>query len=560
MNQPEPHGRSFSALIGDIEAGRIKIPQFQRDFVWTREKSAKLIDSILRGYPIGTFILWKTKEQLRTVRNIGNAQLPDTPSGDYAQQVLDGQQRLTSLYASVKGLTVERNGVEESYADIFVDLEASDERDLVVTDVHGRPEMSYIRVMELVKADLKFLTGFPPMYYEKLSLYRDRLQSYSFSVILVTEAPIDMATEIFTRINVTGKPLSVFEIMVAKTFDPDRDFDLAERYDALIEDLAGINYGTIPSAVVLQTVAAILAKDVRKKVILGLNRSAFIDVWPKAVDALERAVEYFRNTYRIPVSNLLPYPGLLIPFSYYFHHHPDKPTGEQKDYLKDFFWRVALTGRYSGTTETSIGQDLRSVDEILGNKLPNLDFGVDPSPAFIRNHGFFNAGRSFIKAILCLLAYREPKSFLDDALVRIDNDWLKQANSRNYHHFFPKAFLTRKRYPYPLINHVGNITIVDDFLNKREIRDKAPSVYMARFRKKNPNLPQTMRTHLINLENSGIWEDDYERFLKMRCRLISDELKKRIILRTIDKPGQAQVIDIVEEVEPEEEAVQQESV
>src|SRR5438105_8055424 len=127
MNQPEPQGRPFSTLIGDIEAGRIKIPQFQRDFVWTRDKSAKLIDSILKGYPIGTFILWKTKEQLRTIRNIGNAQLPDTPPGDYVQQVLDGQQRLTSLYACVKGLKVSRADAEENFADIFVDLEASDE-------------------------------------------------------------------------------------------------------------------------------------------------------------------------------------------------------------------------------------------------------------------------------------------------------------------------------------------------------------------------------------------------------------------------------------------------
>lgn len=77
MNQPEPQGRPFSTLISDIETGRIKIPQFQRDFVWTKDKSAKLLDSIIRGFPIGTFILWKTKEQLRTVRNIGNAELPE---------------------------------------------------------------------------------------------------------------------------------------------------------------------------------------------------------------------------------------------------------------------------------------------------------------------------------------------------------------------------------------------------------------------------------------------------------------------------------------------------
>lgn len=553
MNQPEPQGRPFSTLINDIENGRIKIPQFQRDFVWTRDKSAKLIDSILKGYPIGTFILWKTKEQLRTVRNIGNANLPETPAGDYAQQVLDGQQRLTSLYASVKGLTVRREGVDEDFRDLFVDLDAATEGNLVLTEVDGRSDKSYVRVVELVTAGLTFLTSFEAKYHAKLESYKTRLQTYSFSVILVTDAPIDVATEIFTRINVTGKPLSVFEIMVAKTFDQARGFDLAEQYDLLIENLTEVDYGTIPSAVVLQTVAALLAKDVRRKVILGLNRAPFIDIWPKAVDALERAVDYFRSFYRIPVSNLLPYPGLLIPFSYFFFHHPDKPTGKQKDYLQDFFWRVALTGRYSGTTETSIGQDLHSIDEILAGKLPSLNFGVDPSPEFIRSNGYFNTGRSFIKAILCLLAHQQPKSFIDDSVVHINNDWLKQANSKNYHHFFPKAFLKKKGIDGWLINHVANITIVDDFLNKREIRDKAPSTYMAKFQKKNPDLVKTMKTHLIKLDKSGIWEDDYDRFLDMRCKLISDELKKRIIVREIDQGGQTHVSELFEEAEVTEE-------
>jgi hypothetical protein len=381
----------------------------------------------------------------------------------------------------------------------------------------------------------------------RLKTYQKTLQSYSFSVILVTDAPIDVATEIFTRINVSGKPLSVFEIMVAKTFDKGRDFDLAEKYDELVEELAEINYGTVPSAVVLQAVAAILTKEVRKKEILALDRKNFIDVWPKAADALGAAAEYFRNSYRIPVSNLLPYPSLLVPFSYYFYYHPDRPTGQTKEYLQDFFWRVALTARYSGPTETNIGQDIRRIDAILSGKLPAYDFGVDTSPEFIRQNGYFNAGRSFIKAILCLYAYQEPKSFIDDSVVRISNDWLKQANSKNYHHFFPKAFLRRETDTQDwLVNHIANITIVDDFLNKRQIRDKAPSIYMRQFENKNSNLAKTMRTHLIRLDQSGIWEDDYEEFVEMRCRMISSELQRRIIPCESDKAGQATVSEPTE--------------
>ena len=109
MNQPDPQSWGFDKVMWGIESGTLKIPQFQRDFVWPREKSAKLIDSILKGFPIGTFILWKTREQLRFVKEIGGQALPPTPKGDYSEQVLDGQQRLTSLYAACKGLAVTRD-------------------------------------------------------------------------------------------------------------------------------------------------------------------------------------------------------------------------------------------------------------------------------------------------------------------------------------------------------------------------------------------------------------------------------------------------------------------
>jgi uncharacterized protein with ParB-like and HNH nuclease domain len=97
--QPENHNKKYEALFLDIDLGRIKIPQFQRDFVWGKEQTAKLVDSILKGYPIGTFIFWKTREELRSYRNVGNFKLPVTPKGDFAEYVLDGQQRITSLYA-----------------------------------------------------------------------------------------------------------------------------------------------------------------------------------------------------------------------------------------------------------------------------------------------------------------------------------------------------------------------------------------------------------------------------------------------------------------------------
>jgi uncharacterized protein with ParB-like and HNH nuclease domain len=84
MKQPENQSKTYASVFAQIDDGYIKIPQFQREFVWNKEQTAKLIDSIIKGFPIGTFIFWKTREELRHIRNVGNAKLPSIPKGDAA--------------------------------------------------------------------------------------------------------------------------------------------------------------------------------------------------------------------------------------------------------------------------------------------------------------------------------------------------------------------------------------------------------------------------------------------------------------------------------------------
>ena len=350
------------------------------------------------------------------------------------------------------------------------------------------------------------------------------------------------------RINVGGMQLTLFEIMVAKTYDEAREFDLSQKFDELVERLLPVNYETISDANILHLISLILKKECKKQAILKIGRKEFIDTWPSAISALEQAVEYFRNRYGISVSALLPYNALLVPFSYYFFKHPDNPNATQRKYLEDFFWRVSLGGRYSSSVESKLAQDIRRIDQILNEVSPEYDWGIDISPNFILENGWFNAGRSFVKAILCLYAHRAPKSFKDNSIVNISNNWLKQANSKNYHHFFPKAFLSKKNEEDWRINNVINITIVDDYLNKRDIGTKSPSRYMKGFAKENDEIVDSMKTHFIeDLDKFGIWSDDYDSFLDMRSKAISRELKKRVVAREIDRQGQVSSASDIEE-------------
>lgn len=539
MNLPEPQSLTFSSLISQIENGTVKIPQFQRAFVWTRQQSARLIDSIIKGYPIGTFILWRTQERLRSIRDIGGIKLPTPGTGEPISYVLDGQQRMTSLFVSLKALQVELDDGVRDYAQMYIDLLGDYDEELVQledTDLDGK---RFILLSHLLKGDFQYLASFPARQQEKLKLYKQRIESYQFSIIQVRDAPIDVATEIFTRLNIGGRALSVFEIMVAKTYDHELKFDLLERVTAIEDRLVESDFGEIPHSTILQAAAACLARDVSTKAILRLPKREFIQSWPRIERALFTAVDHLRDTYSISVSRLLPFPALVAGFTYFFYHREqERPTAEQRPLLKDFFWRVSLSGRYSQSMESHLTSDLKKIDQFIEGCSAKYDWPVDVSPEFIEQNGYFNSGRSFIKGLLCLLASKAPQSFDSGNPVRLRNDWLQRANSKNYHHFFPRAYMANNTQEEDFyVNHVANITFVDDYLNKRVIRAKPPSSYLKQFQKENPDvdLGKVLKTHLIDLEPDKVLTDDFDTFFYNRIKAMSRELKKHLIPQEIDR-------------------------
>ena len=224
--QPENQSKKYETLFVDIDEGRVKIPQFQRNFVWDKQKTAKLIDSLIKGFPIGTFIFWKTKEELRCVKNVGNAQLPATPRGDLTSYVLDGQQRITSLYAVKKGLVITKDGKEVDYKDICIDISLDINTEDEVVGIEPSSLYPSVSIYEVLNGNIiDFLDRFSREEVQKIEVYQKRLIGYDFSTIVINNYPIDIACEVFTRINTGGEELTLFEIMVAKTYDQDRDFD-----------------------------------------------------------------------------------------------------------------------------------------------------------------------------------------------------------------------------------------------------------------------------------------------------------------------------------------------
>ena len=536
--QPKPDSKKYTDLISEIEKGLIKIPKFQRNFVWSLDKTAKLLDSILKGYPIGTFILWETNERLNDIKNIGNLELPTIPDGVKVQYVLDGQQRITSLYAAFLGAQIQKEGEKKitNYGDIFVDLEGDIENndDQIVSS--EEPERIHISLNEILNFNdnlLEIKEKYSDEHFKKIHYYSQSFSTYDFSTIVLRKEDIDSAIEVFTRINTGGQTLTLFEIMSAKTYDESQNFDMEDKFQKLMEELTERKYNSISSSVILSILSLILSKnkECKRKTILQLEKQKIIDNWDDVISALKESIDYFRSVYRIPVSAILPYDSLLVPFAYFFYFQKEKPKGKQIKYLEELFWRVSLSFRYSSSTESKLAQDIRRIDEILKDERPNYDDVKIylNSPNDLIDFGF-SAGSSYCKAILCLLAYHEPKDFQNNGRVILDNSWLKVANSRNYHHFFPKAYLKKNNVGNE--NSVVNISLVSADLNKRKIKAKAPSIYIQDFLDENDELPTTLKSHLISdLYDFGIKSDDYLVFLEKRANVIFKELEDRINLR-----------------------------
>jgi len=537
--QPKPDSKKYTDLISEIQKGQIKVPKFQRNFVWSLDKTAKLLDSILKGYPIGTFILWETNERLNDIKNIGNLELPTIPDDIKVQYVLDGQQRITSLYAAYLGAKIQKEGEKKitNYAEIYVDLDGDVENNDNQLVISEKPEEGvFITLHEVLNFNdnlLEIKEKYTDEQFKRIHQYSQTFSTYDFSTIVLRKEDIDSAIEVFTRINTGGQTLTLFEIMSAKTYDEEQDFDMEDRFQKLLKELEERKYDTISSSVILSVIALILSKnkECKRKVILQLDKQAIIDIWDDVISSLKESVDYFRSVYRIPVSAILPYDSLLVPFAYFFYFQKEKPKGEQIKFLEEFFWRMSLSFRYSSSTESKLAQDIKRIDEILKGNRPNYeDVKVYlSSPKDLIETGF-SAGSSYCKAILCLLAYHEPKDFQDNGKVILDNSWLKVANSKNYHHFFPKAYLRKNNIGNE--NSLVNITLVSADLNKRKIKAKAPSIYIQDFLDENEELPTSIKSHLIeDLDNFGVKSDDYLVFLEKRANAIFRELKKRIELK-----------------------------
>ena len=359
---------TLSNLMAAVANGDYRIPQFQREFVWKKPKTIELFDSIYREFPIGSFFLWKAgRDNNRLFRHVVGLDVPPAGKHDDISFILDGQQRITSLYVTLKGLTVN----EVDYSKIVFDLqdekfghrEPDNRRYVAVCEIWGSNAMTISRQL-----DPKFQPAFDQCW--------KRLQTYPVSLVEVRDKDLPAVCKIFQRINQGGQRLDRFDLIAAMTFTP--TFDIRQKFKSdVIALLEEKHFGKIAPAVMTQLMALLKDGQCTERHEFSLTATDIEGLWNNSVDAVLLAADTLRKNMGVMNSGYLPYAPMLTLLAYYFVKSGKRSlSASHLAWVRHWFWRSCFGLRYGSGGPTRMGQDKILFDKLIAGNEPQLDVSV----------------------------------------------------------------------------------------------------------------------------------------------------------------------------------------
>jgi hypothetical protein len=318
--------------------------------------------------------------------------------------------------------------------------------------------------------------------------------------------------------------------MVAKTYH--RDFNLRNSLEEINSDLDRGGFGLMDRTM-LQCFAACLQHGISSDSILK-SADSIQNEWSIITEDLRKVIDFLKNSLCIPNSKFLPYEVMLAPFIFFFYNrHNFSLNPETIQNLKKYFWRVGISDYYIEGQNTKVKNHIHEMHSLSQNSQADV-FGIptdDLSPQKIKDTDF-TVQSAFCKTVLCMLANQKPLNLSNSQPIDLRLNF-STLNNKSVHHIFPKNFIERtfrsernyEKKIKPYKNSLANIALVTIGENTI-IGNRAPSEYFEEFRRANPKFPEALKSHLIgDLDEFGITQDNFIKFLDKRSKLICDSLK-----------------------------------
>ncbi|MBU6414750.1 DUF262 domain-containing protein [Patescibacteria group bacterium] len=455
---------NLKTLISFVERNHVAVPEFQRGYVWKIPQVKKLFDSLIKKYPIGSLVLWQTSQKIDARSIDGNS----IPTQKFL--VLDGQQRLLSLYYLARQKVFSQHQVRDSFHDIC--------------------DTRYSQLIDFDKFFISKNEGKYFLDYDKRTVQEIKFKklfnligsSYMFPVIIISLENYKDAIEIFERINQAGTKIATESIFLSETWTKHTDFEKMLRIwkrtnkESLTRDINTVIFIHV-FALVFQLwrngknnrgvpeidIKALkkIAQAVREEKDAGKNSKIFSD----CIKAVSNAMQYLKREYGIISVSELPSQTLLTVLSIFFYFK-NNPTLKQQAELKKWFWRASLSNRYIGSGyNRNIGPDAVEMKRLATEETGLTIKKVDIVKSFF-DATDIKAGRSSVRNIVKLALWRQKPVYIDGSPVnRIDLE--TQQHGPEDDHFYPFD-LYRKGVLDSKVNNILNLHYLNKDQNVRK--------------------------------------------------------------------------------------------
>lgn len=421
---PSADTYELEELVALAWSGKIWVPRFQRPFRWETQDAVRLFDSIVKGYPIGSLLLWQRSAPPGPVR-LGALTFERATEGTLA--VVDGQQRITTLANALYP-----QGTPDQEFRLAYDLQvqrftrastSSDPRTVPLPVLFGS---------ELLLDWFRVNPGVTD-YFPQANAVNRALRQYKIPAYIVSSDDEHTLEEIFDRLNNAGKRLRRDEVFAALHIggNDELSFDaIARRVDV------ALNFGLIDNGTVMQALLARRGPDVRRDIHNEFGAAhRNIDFPHEDRDAafaageaaLRRAVEFVQNSCRTPHVSMLAYSYLLIVLTRFFAHHP-QPDDRTRILLRRWFWRAAVLGPGifpAGTTGASRIMNTAIQPGDTTASIMRLLATIEGYTAHLPSLSRFRTNMASTKIVLCSWWHLEPRRPVGDDAHDIGSPYQK---------------------------------------------------------------------------------------------------------------------------------------
>lgn len=513
-------------LITKIAEGEIKVPPLQRPFRWKLDQIIKLLESIYHDYPIGSILLWETNDELPAARNVAGFKIPNKNPEYPHNYVLDGQQRLSALFGIFcKDRTKEKQNhgyeVDEKIFNILFDF--VDDCFIHIDDKKNGKE--YIEIKNLLDNICfhKAINSLSDENKTKATNLQSAFLSYEIPQIVTKKRNREEIGVIFERINNSGTPLDLFDLLVAWTWT--EDFHLQEKFNEVVAILANKNFEGISKKVILQCISVIIKESSKSKIIVSIKPNEIRDNFKLFVESLKKTVDYLSTELNVKTIELLPHSHQVVPLCYLFSRIKNLDS-KQKKVINEWFWKTSFSERYSSSTDSHIDEDIIALKDLIENNNENVfkKYSYSISTEQLKTTRFYKTN-AYSRAFVVLLANNHPKDLTNGS--KIDTgEALSSFNKKEYHHVFPNKYLQKKNVDQDKIDSLCNFCILPSVSNKL-ISDKAPSDYF------NNITPQVqfkdiLGSNLLPIRKAIYDKNEYDLFIEERSRKIMDFLDNKL--------------------------------